>query len=168
MIGLAACSLATPKELAAQSTSRALVVVAEERVADCVKRIGGQHVDVKLLFRPEAGAPPSDYEAHNARVRGLLEFRLLVLRAGTCCPNEGLWRERMTAANPRGKVHLMALSRRSAVDDCVSQMQQSTDVHQALVSIDPDLRETLDANLKFEIHRLQSLRLHPPQLAWRE
>ncbi len=166
-IGLAACWLLPVTELAAQ-TPRVLVVVADAGDADCVKRIGCEHVRVEHLFAPETGAKPSNYEACDKRVSDLLDFRLLVFRGDTYCPAEGFWRERMTGANPRGKVYRLSQLRSSAINDCEHMIQQATDIHGALTSILPKHQATLDANLKSELQRLYLLRLHPYQFALRE
>ena len=166
IIGLAACWLMSRNELAAQSAApRVLVVVANASDAECAKRLGCEHIDVELLFAPETGAVPGNYEACDERVRGLLAFSLFVFRADTCCPCEGFWRERMAAANPCGNLHRLSQSRPSAATDHERRVQQASDLHGALVSILPEHRASLDANLKAELHRLRSLRLHPLQLA---
>ena len=171
VIGLVACWFASPKELVAQLTPtarRVFVVVANSSDAKCVKRVGGDHVQVEPLFAPETGALPSRYEACDRRVRKLLEFRLLIFRGDTFCPAEGFWRERMTGANPRGKLHRLSQSRPSAVNDCEHMIRQATDIHGALASILPEHKVSLDANLKSELRRLHSLRLHPRQYTLRE
>ena len=157
LIGLAACWLVSPKELAAQS--------ADSSDAECMQRIGGEHVHVEVLSAPAAGARPSNYKAFDERVRGLLHFRLFVYRSDTSCPSQCFWRDRMAAANPHGEVHRLWQSRRSAVTDCERRVQQASEMHGALASILPEHGPSLDAKLKAELHRLHSLRLHSRQLA---
>ncbi|MCG8585729.1 MAG: metal ABC transporter substrate-binding protein [Pirellulales bacterium] len=171
VIGLVACWFVSPQQLAAQSSSaarRVLVVVSNSSDAECVQRVGGDHVQVEALFAAETGAEPSNYEACDKRARKLLEFRLFVFRADADCPAEGFWRERMTGANPRGQVHRLSLSRLRANDDCEHMIQQATDIHAALASLLPEHAASLDANLKSELQRLHMLRLLPSQYTLRE
>ena len=170
-MGLAACWFVGPKELAAQPTSTAphvLVVVANSSDAKCVKRLGGDHVQVEPLFTSETGALPNSYDACNKRARNLLDFRLLIFRGGMFCAAEGFWRERMTGANPQGKVHRLSQSRLSADNDWEHLIRLAIDIHGALVSILPDRKTSLDANLKSELHRLRSRQFHPSQFTLRE
>jgi ABC-type Zn uptake system ZnuABC Zn-binding protein ZnuA len=163
IIGLAACWFVSPKCLTAQSAPRVLVVVADRSDAECVRRIGGEHVHVELLFASEAGVLPSNYLACDKRVRGLLEFELFVYRSD--CPSEALWRERMAAANPRGKVLRLSQSRCGEAFDSECRIQRASEIHVSLAAILPEHRASLDANLKAELHRLRSARFDSLQLA---
>jgi len=165
LIGLASCWFIIPKEAVAQSAPGVLIVAADPWDAECVKRIGGEHVHVKSLFAPETGAMPSNYEACDERIRGLLCFRLIIFRDDAYCPNECFWRERMAAANPEGAVYQVSHWRCSAAIGCDRRIQQASDIHGALASILPEHRASLDANLKAELRRLQSQRLRSLQLA---
>lgn len=165
LIGLALCWFSIPKEVAAQSAPGVLIVAADPSDAECVQRIGGEHVHVKHLFAPETGAMPTNYEACDERIRGLLSFRLIILRADAYCPSESFWRERMAAANPEGAVYRVSHGRCRATTGCDRGIQQASDIHGALASILPEHRASLDANLKAELQRLQSERLRALQLA---
>lgn len=165
---LAVCWVVYPKKLAAESGPRVrhvLVVAANESDANCLKRIGREYVSVEGLFAPYVNASTQNYEACNKRVLGLLEFRLFVFRGDNSCPTEGFWRERLTAANPRGQVHRLSRLRCHSDDDCQGRIQQAIDIHGALVAILPEHRTALDANLKSEVLRLHSRGLDPTQFA---
>lgn len=160
-IVMAASWLFSAAELAAQSAPRVLVVVANVSDAECVKRIGGEHVQVEPLFAPEVGAVPNNYAACYERVRGLLDFRLFLFRDESYCPSGRFWRDRMAIANPPGKLHRLSRSRRGTVTE--SKIQQANDVHGALASVLPAHRASLDANLAAELDLLHWLRLHRPE-----
>jgi len=166
-LGLVACWLiVNASNLAAQSTPpRALVVVAESADAERVRRIGGEHVVVEVLFTPQTSA--GNYHACEERVRTLLEFRLYIARTESCCPYECLWRERLSAANPRGELHTLSPSRHGTAFNYDRVVQQTSEIHRALTVILPDQRESLKANLQAEIRRLQSLHFSSPELAVR-
>ena len=156
MIGLAAFWFVCQKSLLAESDShppRILVVVTDPFDAELVKRIGREYVQVESLFALDAGAHPSNYDACNERVLGLLGFRLFVFRND--CPNADFWRERMVKANPHAKVHRMFRPRSDGVAVWHSGAQQASNIHSALVSILPEHRELLDENLKVELDRLR-------------
>ena len=89
---------------ASAEDAQALVVVIDAADQDSVKRIGRQHVRVEVLFAEESEAETGDYAACNKRVQGLLEFRLL-LRGEKQCVTQKFWQERMSAANPKARVH---------------------------------------------------------------
>lgn len=155
--------LLSSQDLVAHSPVRVLVVVADAADAACVQRIGREHVQVELLFAPETGVQSSNYQACAKRVRGLLNFQMFVFRSDS--PSQAFWRERMAAANPRGKLHRLTQSRYARADDRVSRMQRASEVHRALAAIMPKRRASLDANLKAELRRLRMLRESPSQLA---
>ncbi len=138
--------------------ARVLVVVANSSDGECVKRIGGDLVHVELLFAPGMGARPSNYEACNERVRGLVQFRLFVFRSETSRPRERFWRERLAAVNPLGELRQLSQSPMSATTNCERRTRQMSEIHQALASILPEHKASLDANLKVELHRLRMLR----------
>lgn len=165
LIGLVLSCFLNAQELAAQSPSSALVVVADASVADCVQRIGREHVQVRLLISSELTALQNGLHAVERRARSLLEFRLLVTGDDTSCPRKGFWCERITAANPRGKVHHVRRSRHFGVDEREVLMQRATDIHRALASILPDHLAALDANLEFEIRRLRAQPFFASRLA---
>ena len=168
ILGLAAFWLVNPKELEAQSapmSPRVLVVVADSSDAECMKRVGGEYVHVELLLSPEVGAMPRNYQAFDERVRDLRKFRLFVYRSDMYCPSKCFWRDRIAAANPHGVVHRLWGSRRSAVTDYERRAQQASEMHGALATILPEHQASLNAKLKVELQRLNSLRLHSHQLA---
>ena len=167
VFSLAVCWLINQAEVAAQSTDRILVVAADESAADCVRRIGCEHVQVEVLFGPEFGAMPASYQACDQRVRDLVAIRLFVFRADECCSSR-FWRERMAAANPHGEVHRLPNSICRGEDDCDCRIQQAFEVHRLLAAILPQCQESLDCNLAAELQRLRSLRSRAFRLAMRD
>ena len=155
----------SPKNLEAQSSSRPLIVVANARDAECVRRIGREHFRVEPLFDSKDDARPSNYDACDDRVRGLLHFRLLVFRAETCCPSERFWRERMAAANPSARTHCLDTQRRDAATHWDQQIQTARAIHGLLVSVLPEHRTSLNENLSAELRRLSGLQHYSHQLA---
>ena len=67
----------------------------------------------------------------------------------------------MVTANPEGKVHRLSRPRCDGAADCGGITQQASDIHGALVSILPEHRESLDANLKAELDQLRSRQFSP-------
>jgi len=118
-VGLAFCWLLFPTHLFAQ-TSPVLVVVANSADAECVKRIGCDIVQVESLLPAEVPESVEDYHACDERIRGLLTFRLLLVRADCSSPREKLWLERITKSNPRAAVtHLQtSAAPRAAASPC--------------------------------------------------
>ena len=147
---------------ASAEDAQALVVVIDAADQDSVKRIGRQHVRVEVLFAEESEAETGDYAACNKRVQGLLEFRLL-LRGEKQCVTQKFWQERMSAANPKARVHRLSQSRPAT--EIEHRIQRAKDIHHALASTFPEKRKHLEANLKSEVNRLESLRRQPRQLA---
>jgi hypothetical protein len=84
-----------------------------------------------------------------------------------CDPQERLWRERLTAANPAGHVHWLG-SRTSSVENEIERAARlAAGIHEALVAVLPDHRDLLDARLTAErvrLCRLRLSRLEPLQL----
>jgi len=146
---------------ASAEDSQALVVVLDVADQDSVKRIGQEHVRVEVLFAETSNRQAGSYAECNKRVQGLLEFRLL-LRGDNQCRTREFWQERMSAANPHAKVHRLSQPRPATEID--RQIQRAKDIHRALASTLPEKRKDLEANLKSEVSRLESLR-RPTELA---
>lgn len=169
LLVLATCLFAGSNEVTAKSTEeRALIVVANTSDAECVQRIGREHVQVKPLFAPEVGARLTNYAACNLRVRQLVAFRVYLFRADTSCPGEEFWRERLSQANPEGLVRRLSHPRWKAASDDGHRVRQVFEVHRVLTSTLPEYREAFDAQLEAELQRLRWLRQSPPQLAANE
>ena len=156
---LAFTCLAFPKDLPAQSPPATFVVVTDVSDGEWVKRIGRHVVRVEVLFPPKHGEIDGNYQTCNARVRKLLNFDVLLVREAMSSPRQLIWRERMTAANPRGKVHSITQSRDSLTAAHDREMQLAIDVHGALVSVLPKQQAVLNANLILELQRLRVLHL---------
>ena len=116
-VALVAYAAVSPGNAIAQAPD-ALVVVTHALDEAFVKRIGDKLVQVEVLLAPEADLGSVGYEACNNRVRDLLEFRILIFRGDTDCPLERFWRNRMSAANPKGEVHRLPKARHRTEIEC--------------------------------------------------
>lgn len=142
--------------------SRTLVVVADATDEVSFKRIGSSVIDVKVLFFGK-NRIRRDYDVCNDQAKNLCDFRFVFYRAGPELPAEKLWRQRLVTANPQ--IEFLRLNQARVRPFLERQAEQARTVHRALVAKFPEQRETLDANLRSELHRLYFLKVPPLQLA---
>ena len=124
---------------------RPLVIVGDGHDVECVRRIAGMAVEVRLLFAK--GVTPGDYARCAAWVRRLAN-------AGSHCPYERFWRDRLARDNPGGQVLCVSHCRTAADNRFRAAAQRAIALHRVLVSALPKHRHAFDTNLAIELDRL--------------
>ena len=140
-----------------------LVIVTDASDERAFRRVGDGLVEVELLMSKETDWDLNDYQTCNQRVVRLRHFRFLFYRDHGEDTAGRFWRQRLTAANPKGEAH--SLSRSLPQPEIEQRAQRAKIAHQTLLVKLPGQREQLDANLKKELHRLFQLTARPLGLA---
>ena len=131
---------------------RPLVIVGDGHDVECVRRIAGMAVEVRLLFAK--GITPGDYARCAAWVRRGRRFSVYLANAASHCPYERFWRDRLARDNPRGQVLCVSHCRTSADNRFRAAAQRAIALHRVLVSALPKHRHAFDTNLAIELDRL--------------
>lgn len=149
--------LLTAQSIVRADGPRPLIVVADSCDVEATERIGGACVEVAVLFPRNNANATDSYDTSNARAKRLCNFVLYLARIESSCPMEAFWRERLTTANPRGHVRRLPRPRDIACSDYQKKVRQARQVHQALATVLPRCKSSLDENLTAELQRLRWL-----------
>lgn len=128
-----------------------------DRDLPLLRRIAGHTVEVRALHLGRSEESPVCYETCNRRVLAMRSFALYFAGAGTACPCEQAWQQRLRTLNPAARFSRFRPEREAT--DCHWRRAAclARAFHRELVGLVPHRREELDANLAAELARSRRL-----------